>query len=130
MFDYEKFENLGGLELGLYFMEEEHQVGLDDAFVKYVRQRSALMDGQHLELALLLLARVATRDADHTIADYLDYPITHIRMAAIRTVTHLPHTRIDKYIISRARSAIEGSIERFGVDELREFLERNSDIAL
>jgi len=125
-FDDEKFENLSGLELGVYFMKKEHQVGLDDTFVEYVRERATLLDSQHLELALLLLARVATPDADHTIADYLDYPITHIRMAAIKTVTHLPHARIDKYIVSQARSAISGNPERFGIDELRGFLERHS----
>jgi hypothetical protein len=119
MFDYEQFERLTGQRLADYALTTSRE-SLPTGFVEYVRDNAARLDGQHLEMAILLLEKIGTDTARHEIANHLGHSLKHIRLTVIGLLDRIG--RIDEHVRARVEErlhAVKDESEVRLLDRLR-----------
>ena len=132
-FDYNKFESLTKLELGLFCIKEETIATVDEDFYEYFKNNCEFMDDVHLEHALGLIEKANLKAAYPFVANYIDYPVTYVRIVAIRILTQwLNNYEIDDVIlndpliISKVEKTLQDHADLMGVEELRHIIEKKT----
>ncbi len=130
-FDYKKFESLKGLELGIFCSDEETLKTIDIKFLEYFKENCENMDDSHLEHSLFLLEKVNMKEAYPFVVNYIDHPVTSVRMPAIRFLSQwLNNYEIDDAVLSNPEiiTKIEETLAEhshlMGVEELKHIIER------
>ena len=116
--------------MGVYCTSKEFDLG--NVFVEYFAKNRTSLDEQHLEYGIYLLGKIGSKSAYRLIADYLAHPVTSVRFPAIKILTNfedynkIPESILkDKYIIEKARKALEDSGELIAVRELKHLIDRS-----
>lgn len=130
-FDYKRFESLNGLELGMFCLKEETLQTVNIDFLEYFKENCENMDDSHLEHSLFLLEKVNMKEAYPFVVNYIDHPVTSVRMPALRFLTQwLNNYDIDESvlenpeIINRVENTLAKHSDLMGVEELRHIIEK------
>lgn len=130
-FDYCKFEKLSGKDLAFFCVKKETLATVDKGFFEYFRQNRETMDDVHLEYSLYIFEKIGFKEAYPFVADYIDHPVTFIRIPAIRILTQwLNNYDIDDAvlenpeIINKVKKTLAEHSDLMGVDELKHIIEK------
>jgi HEAT repeat protein len=88
--DFRKFEQLSGIELGMFVSHIVKQGEVDDSIMTYHRSHAAALDGQHIEMMIFLLGKLGTPVALNEVASFLDHPTKYIRYQAAQVIANAP----------------------------------------
>ena len=88
-FDAQTFEALSGLDLANYAVELMREKIAERDFLPYFKQKAAVMDVIHLELAVGMLGKVGSDVAYRMVASYLEHPDFNVRFVATKTIAHI-----------------------------------------
>jgi len=134
-FEYKRFECLKGRELGLFCIKDETIAAVDEDFLEYLKRNCQCMDDVHLEHALYLLEKANLKAAYPFVANYIDYPVTYVRMPAIRFLSQWENNYEvddavlnDPLIIRKVEKTVKEHSDLMGVDELKHILEKKRTI--
>jgi hypothetical protein len=134
-FDYKQFESLTKLELGLFCIKRETIEAVDEDFLEYFKKNCEFMDSVHLEHALGLIEKANLKVAYPFVANYIDHPVTYVRMPAIRTLTQwLNNYEIDEavlnnpLIMSKVEKTLQDHADLQGVEELKHIVQKKREI--
>lgn len=105
-FDYNEFESLSGFELGQFCTLKKNQVGIDENFLKYFKEKSLEMDDLHLEMAIFLLGKYKTKNSIYEILKYIDYSYRPVRFVAISIIQSLDDYEFDSHVFEKAKDVI------------------------
>jgi hypothetical protein len=86
--DYSRFEELSGIELGMFVSDSIKRADVDEGTLVYYQQRKANFDGPHLEMMVLLLEKLGTPVALNEIAGLLAHPVKCVRYQASQVIAN------------------------------------------
>src|SRR5580704_6058193 len=84
--NYTMFEELSGIQIGMFVSDTIKRADVDDGVLSYYYQRRANLDTPHLEMIILLLEKLGTAAALNAIASFLDYPVKSVRYQAAQVI--------------------------------------------
>jgi hypothetical protein len=86
--DYAKFEELSGIELGMFVSDVIKRCDVDEGVLAYYQHRRTNLDDPHLEMIILLLEKVGTFAALNEVASLLDHPTKFVRYQAAHVIAN------------------------------------------
>ena len=86
--NYAKFEELNGIQLGVFTADVAKRNDVGDDILTYYYQRKSNLDNPHLEMIILLLGKLGTPTALNEAASFLDHPVKHVRYQAAQVITN------------------------------------------
>lgn len=118
-FAWPEFERLGGTKLSRYVLDTVESGDLPSDQVDYVRENANRLDGQHLEMALLLLKEDGSQTAVREIAKHVGHPLEHIRLTVIGILAQMETLDNDSLsIIENRLKAVRSAFERQGLERI------------
>ena len=111
-FEPAEFEQLGGIQLGVYAVTKAKEGNLPPDCLDYFRRNASRWDGQHLEMGLMFLSKLDSEEAWHEIANYLGHPLKFIRLNVLACFVH-SQGRIDRYVLGKLEERLNVETEEF-----------------
>lgn len=120
-FDTERFEQLSGMQLGVYAVEIAKSGNLPPDCLDYVRRNARRWDGQHLEMGLLFLSKIDSDEARHEIIGHLGHPLKHIRLTVLAFLDGT--NAFDTHMLSKIKerlSSVSDDFEKHWINRIHE----------
>ena len=86
--NFTRFEELNGIQLGMFTSDVVKRGDVDDGILAYYKQRKANLDSPHLEMLILLFGKLGTPAALNEVASLLEHPVKCVRYQAAQVITN------------------------------------------
>jgi hypothetical protein len=86
--NYSRFEELNGIQLGMFVSDAIKRADVDDGILEYYYQRKEDIDSPHLEMVILLLGKLGTPAALNEVASFLNHPVKCVRYQAEQVIAN------------------------------------------
>jgi len=120
--DFNAFERLNGVRLGLFVGNVIKGHEIDESILNYYRLHARDMDPPHLEMILLLLGKLGTREALREVAAMLDHSTNYVKYQAIQVIGSAP--AIDEHTMKKIIEILSDPRHAEYAEELRPALHR------